>query len=304
MASGGASLRVDFSKMAVRPTLKEVMDFLTTKLCLAHEQVTRIHLRTTSTCAFIDVKDQSLALKIVEEHDGKHALQCQGTEVFIPITMDDGSVLVKLHDLSPRIADEEIKFHFQKYGKVIHIFEGCWNQESPFAGLPNGYRFVRIVAAKPIPSYVEIRGETTLATHRGQKPTCRYCGQHVHYGITCNLNRRLVSQKNDIGERLTTTYAQVAAAEDTNPHMQEKKTSNKKLPEPIPSTSANSAPPKESEQKPVKRVKAGQNRTLSESELLISSDENLSPKRHLSSSPHGLRSRSRFRSTRASCIRE
>ncbi|XP_058128452.1 uncharacterized protein LOC131292362 [Anopheles ziemanni] len=175
MATREATLRLDFSKLPVRPPVKEVMEFIASKLCIAQDQVTRIHLRTTSVNVHIDVKDQNVALKIVEDHDGKHNFMCQGSEYSIPVVMDDGSVLVKLHDLPSRISDEDIKEYFSKHGKVMNIFEGKWT-EGLYAGSSNGYRFVRIVVEKPIPSFVDIRNTTTLATYKGQKPTCSFPG--------------------------------------------------------------------------------------------------------------------------------
>uniref|UniRef100_A0A182NX79 Uncharacterized protein n=1 Tax=Anopheles dirus TaxID=7168 RepID=A0A182NX79_9DIPT len=74
------------SKVPVRPSVRETVDFIATKLNIKTEDVSRIHLRTSSTNVFVEVKGQALALEIVEEHDGKHSTECQASEKEKPVT--------------------------------------------------------------------------------------------------------------------------------------------------------------------------------------------------------------------------
>lgn len=125
----------------------------------------------------------------------------------IPINMDDGSKIVKIHDLSAKVKNAEIANCMREYGEVISVTEGVWSENFQCAGLPNGFRYVRMVIKTNIPSYLRIQGETTLATHRGQQHPCRKCELAVH----CLDNRKLTSQKANLSERLTSSYASITA---------------------------------------------------------------------------------------------
>lgn len=81
-----------------------------------------------------------------------------------------------------------------KHGKIASIREGVWGENFPCKELPDGYRYVSMVVENPIPSYVTIKGETTLVTYRGQSKTCRNCEQKVHHGMTCAQNRKQLKQ--------------------------------------------------------------------------------------------------------------
>uniref|UniRef100_A0A182J1R8 Uncharacterized protein n=1 Tax=Anopheles atroparvus TaxID=41427 RepID=A0A182J1R8_ANOAO len=87
----------------------EAVKFLVEEIGLDELTVARIHLRSTASIAFVQLKEEGLALQTVEEHDGKHLYKCDGKEFAIPITMDDQSVIVKLHDLTAEVSDEDIK---------------------------------------------------------------------------------------------------------------------------------------------------------------------------------------------------
>lgn len=210
-ATGQSSIKLDFSHVPNKPTTNEVIDFITGKLGISMIQVNRIHLRTSSVSCHVDIKEQSIALDIVEKNDGKHTIQCKGVEYPIPITMDDGSTIVKIHDASAQVTNTHIKNHMQRYGDVICVTEGVWSDAFACAGIPNGYRYVRMVIKKQIPSYIHINGETTLATHRGQQHTCRKCDHPVHHGMTCLSNRKLNSQKTNLMDRLK-SYADVTTS--------------------------------------------------------------------------------------------
>uniref|UniRef100_A0A0E4C7B9 Uncharacterized protein n=1 Tax=Anopheles gambiae TaxID=7165 RepID=A0A0E4C7B9_ANOGA len=195
------TIRVDFSKVPYKPTYVEALKFIVDNLKLSpKEDLLRVHLRTSTLCAFVDVKDANTAIRVVEQNDERNIIEYKGKRYTIPVTMEDGSVVVKLHDLSGRVQDEEIKEFFGEYGTVREVKEGVWGKGLPTEGLPNGFRYVTMVITKPIPSYVTIAGIKTLTTHRGQRPTCRYCDEGVHFGMTCVNNRKFMQQVLESGE--------------------------------------------------------------------------------------------------------
>lgn len=208
-----ATIKLDFSNVPTKPPPAQVIDFVYSKLGLSTEQLNRIHLKTSSTCAHVEIKDPNVALEIVEKHDGRHVIESREKTYPIAISMDDGSTIVKIHDASVNVTNTDIAQYMSNYGEVVSVAEGVWSAAFPSAGLPNGFRYVRIIVRKPIPSYVRINGETTLATYRGQQATCRKCDKAVHHGMTCVQNCKLTAQKTNIGERLN-TYANVTATDN------------------------------------------------------------------------------------------
>uniref|UniRef100_A0A182JI47 Uncharacterized protein n=1 Tax=Anopheles atroparvus TaxID=41427 RepID=A0A182JI47_ANOAO len=88
-----STLRVDFSKLPRRPPAMEATTFAMTKLGLSNNNISSLRLKPTSSVIFIRTKEQSLALKTVEQHDGKHSIECDGKLFPIPISMIDNSVV-------------------------------------------------------------------------------------------------------------------------------------------------------------------------------------------------------------------
>ncbi|EDS39932.1 conserved hypothetical protein [Culex quinquefasciatus] len=68
--------------------------------------------------------------------------------------------------------------------------------------------------AKQVPSYVSIKGQLSLATHAGQIPTCRRCGQKSHPEKTCSSakTKKKTANANQKNDKPTTTITIVPAA--------------------------------------------------------------------------------------------
>uniref|UniRef100_A0AAG5DP40 Uncharacterized protein n=1 Tax=Anopheles atroparvus TaxID=41427 RepID=A0AAG5DP40_ANOAO len=222
--TGIATIKLDFSSLPAKPPPGDVIDFIYKKIELSNEQIVRIHIKSSSPTVHVELKDQSVALEVVERHDGRQSFTFKEKSYNIPISMDDGSKIVKIHDLSAKVKNAKIANYMREYGEVISVTEGVWSENFPCAGLPNGFRYVRLIIKKDIPSYLRIQGETTLATHRGQQQTCRKCERAVHYGMSCLENRKLTSQRANLNERLTSPYASITATA----HMDERRKSEEK----------------------------------------------------------------------------
>lgn len=211
MSVSRRTVRVDFTQVPKKPSHGEALKYIWDKLGKDTEKVVRVHARGANTCMFLQMQDQASAQAVVEEHANKHSVQCDGKEYPIPFLMDDQSVIVRLHDLTADISDTAITSHLARHGEVFSIREGCWGNQYPCKGLPDGNKYVTMVVSKPIPSYITIHGETTLVTYRGQTKTCKSCQKEVHHGITCSASRKLL-QQSSVNERLK--FANVVATND------------------------------------------------------------------------------------------
>lgn len=167
------------------------------------------------------VVNLEFAQKIVAEHDDKHETEVDGKVYKLRITLEDGSVEVKLTDLSEDISNEQISEYLSSYGEVLSVTEQLWDSKYRFAGLPTGTRIVRMVVKRNIESYITIDGQTTNVVYFGQLHTCRYCSEFVHNGISCVQNKKLLVQK---------TYANVAKQTDVSPSATKPVATKNKMP--------------------------------------------------------------------------
>lgn len=208
------TFRIDFSNIPRKPNYKYVHHFAARDLGLSREQVKRIQISHIYGCAFVETVDIATAQQTVQQHDNKHEYECNKKKYRLRIQMEDGCVLVKLHDLSCDISDEQISQHMIQYGEVASIQELVWGDDYEFSGLPSGIRLVRMILKHQIKSYINIEGENTYVTYSGQRATCRHCGEYVHIGIPCVQNKKLLVQKVSVNERLrvgqASSYADVS----------------------------------------------------------------------------------------------
>lgn len=258
------TFRIDYATIIKKPNYDEVHKFIFEKLGLKREEVQRIHCSRYNGCAFITVNDLDTAIRVVEEHDSKHEIEADGKQHIIRISMVDGSVEVKLYDLSVDVKDEVIAEFLRAYGDVFSMYEKLWDSKYVFGGIPSGIRVVKMLVKKNIPSVVTIDGETTLLSYHGQKQTCRHCSEFVHNGITCIMNKKLLiqklatDQKNSFASVTKNTIKSVTKPEDLKTKL------SSKTSEPKPSTSKTGSKhseeeqslPKPKEQKQQKKIPA------------------------------------------------
>lgn len=195
------TFRIHYENVPKKPSFEELHDFVAIELGLEYEQVLRLQPSRALGCAFVKVVDLELAQKIVAEHDNIHEIEVDGKTYKLRITLEDGSVEVKLTDLSELTTNEKVARALSAYGEVLSVTEQVWDSKYRFAGRPTGARIVRMMLQRNIESYVTIDGQSTNVTYSGQLQTCRHCGEFVHNGISCVQNKKLLVQK---------TYANVA----------------------------------------------------------------------------------------------
>lgn len=253
------TFRIDFTDIVKKPTYDEVHHFILSNLGLKREQIERIHCSRYFGCAFITVSDLETALKAVKEHDSMHELEADGKRHIIRITMVDGTVEVKLYDLSIDVTNEAITDFLSEYGEVYSVHEKLWESKYIFGGIPSGVRAVKMLVKQNIPSVVTIDGETTYLSYFGQKQTCRHCSEFVHNGVTCIMNKKLLVQKLAADQK-NISYAN---ATKSVPKPKQTKLLGPKAPEPKPGTSKPPAPKHPEERQTIAKPQEQQQPTTS-----------------------------------------
>lgn len=89
MSVSRKTFRVDFSQVPSRPKPSEAINFIWSRLGTATEKIVRVQCKGALAAVFIQMEDEASALRIVEENDGKHSVQCNGKDFVIPFSMDD-----------------------------------------------------------------------------------------------------------------------------------------------------------------------------------------------------------------------
>lgn len=206
------TFRIIYSGTPRRHNVEEVHRFVGEKLGLTREQLVRIQINYTQNCAFVQCTNLDTAKNVVELHDNKHDIIHEKKQAKIRLRLEDGSLEVKLLDLSEDITDEQIGQHLSQYGKILGIQELLYDEGLPFAGLPTGIRSVKMILRAHIKSFISINGEITQVSYEGQRQTCRHCGEYIHNGITCIQNKKLLVQKVSVNDRLRSTQNTYAGA--------------------------------------------------------------------------------------------
>lgn len=179
------TLVVDFSVLSERPKLDIVQRFVEKGLGLGLTDYTSIQLHNIRHCVLIEMMDPASAIKTAQDHHLKHAIRLNPTKkIAIPVYVDDNTVDVRVHDLPPDMPNNKIAEAMLQYGEVLTIRDEVW--KNFFSGVPNGVRVLKMKLSKPVPSFVTICDQGSLATHPGQILTCRRCGLKRHLAKTCS----------------------------------------------------------------------------------------------------------------------
>lgn len=189
---------VNFRVLPTKPKCTDISDFLTKKLGFELSQLK--HLQIIDSRVFVGTDSPQKAQDIVQEHNLKHQLQQDGKSYNIPLSMEDGAVEVRMHEIRPRINNQQVAQRMREYGEVLSIREDVWRDHFP--GVPNGIRLLRMKLQKPIPSYITVENERTLVTYKGQVATCKFCHRRVHYNLKCSEYARTLNTTS-VNQRLT-----------------------------------------------------------------------------------------------------
>lgn len=176
---------VNFSEAAKKPKVEVVTDLIFNKLRIPSERIRSFQFNGSRGITYVECDSLEYALEVVENHDRKHEVEFENIKFTVPLLMDDGATIVRVHDLPPQMDNDFIKREMEIYGEVLSIRSEVWEAPAQLKGIPNGIRKLRIRLATTIPSYIFMAGHSTLVTYKNQQITCRHCGRQVHYGAKC-----------------------------------------------------------------------------------------------------------------------
>lgn len=220
MASGRRrenTFKIDLNNFPKRPSYEAIHEFIYNELKIAVEKVIMIQPHTTNNCYYIKTSDLQTAQQTVTRHDNEHFIEVEGKRIKVHLEMEDGTVEVKLAELSECITNEQIVKHMRAYGNVLDIRGVVWSNKFIYKGVNTGAKIVKMVLRQPIKSYINIEDEVAYVTYSGQIPTCKYCHSAIHTGFGCAANRKLQIEKGDINDRLrrNRSYAEILQGNDT-----------------------------------------------------------------------------------------
>ncbi|KAL9697604.1 hypothetical protein quinque_001045 [Culex quinquefasciatus] len=116
------TIRIDYGALPNKPGMQKVQTFCAEKLGLKRGEVIRIQSSRALGVTFVTVVDLDLALKVCEEHNKKHELTGSDKKQHpVTITIEDGTVLVKLYDLSEDVPNTAVAKFLEQYGEVRDV---------------------------------------------------------------------------------------------------------------------------------------------------------------------------------------
>ena len=190
------TIRIDYGALPNKPNLQKVQKFCAEKLGLKRGEVIRIQSSRALGVTFVTLVDLDLAIKVCEEHNKKHQLTGSDKKQYsVAITVEDGTVLVKLFDLSDDVPNNAVAKFLERYGEVQDVYEETLDDTEEFAGAYTGVRIAKMVVKENIASWVTISGELTHLSYYGQRQTCKHCLDFLHIGVGCVQNKKLLVQK-------------------------------------------------------------------------------------------------------------
>lgn len=193
---------VNFSEVTRKPKVEVITDLIFNKIKIPSQRVKSFQFNGSRGVTYVECDSLDYALEIVENHDRKHEVAYDNVKVFVPLLMDDGATVVRLHDLPPQMDNDYIKNEMTKYGEVLSIKSEVWETPEQLKGIPNGVRKLRIRLVASIPSYIFMAGHSTHVTYKNQQITCRHCGRQVHYGAKCAEAVQIINSQRSVNTRL------------------------------------------------------------------------------------------------------
>lgn len=193
---------VNFSEAAKKPKVDIVTDLIFNKIKIPTERIKSFQFNGSRGITYVECDSLEYALEIVESHDRKHEVSFDNVKFMVPLLMDDGATIVRVHDLPPQMDDDIIKREMEIYGEILSIKSEVWDTPLQLKGIPSGVRKLRIRLTNTIPSYIFMAGHSTLVTYKNQQITCRHCGRQVHYGAKCAEAVQITGNHSSVNARM------------------------------------------------------------------------------------------------------
>lgn len=102
------TIKVDFSDFKSRPSFADIHSFINDVLGLRLDQLKGLHVHN---CAYVKCIDLQTAEMVVNQHNEKHHITVDGVKYKVRLSLDDESTLVKVHDLSENVTNDDIAMH-------------------------------------------------------------------------------------------------------------------------------------------------------------------------------------------------
>lgn len=200
---------IDFGVVPTRPKIDKVRDFVFQQMCLDISRIKSLQTKMTNGQVLIETDSAELAEQLISEHHLKHKLTIDGKSYLIPVQSIDNTREVRIYDLPPQMPNKMIETHFSTYGQVTSIKDETWKEHFP--GVLTGTRIIRMKLRKHIPSYVEVAGETSYVSYKGQIRTCKHCVRPLHMGKSC------VEARKESGESVNKRLTLAEVVQSTSP---------------------------------------------------------------------------------------
>lgn len=190
IGSRSNTFKVDFNNFKTRPSFADIHSFVNGTLGLRPDQLVRLQMHHVHNCAYIKCIDQQTAEMVVNLHNEKHHIVVDGVQNKVHLSMDDGCILVKVHDLSENVTNDDITVSLKQYGEVHYVKEQVWGSTFAYKGISSGVRIAKMTLRRHIKSVITIQTEQTLISYKNQPKSCLHCLQPIHPGKTCTDNRK------------------------------------------------------------------------------------------------------------------
>lgn len=204
---------IDFGVVPTRPKIDKVRDFVFQQMCLDISKIKSLQTKMTNGQVLIETDSAELSEQLISEHHLKHSLTIDGKSYLIPVQSIDNTREVRIYDLPPQMPNKMIATHFSTYGQVTSIKDETWKEHFP--GVLTGTRVLRMKLRKHIPSYVEVAGETSYVSYKGQIRTCKHCVRPLHIGKSC------VEARSESGESVNKRLTLAEVVQSTSPPIEE-----------------------------------------------------------------------------------
>lgn len=204
---------IDFGVVPTRPKIDKVRDFVFQQMCLDISKIKSLQTKMTNGQVIIETESAELAEQLISEHHLKHKITIDNKSYLIPVQSIDDTREVRIYDLPPQMPNKMIATHFSTYGQVTSVKDETWKEHFP--GVLTGTRILRMKLRKHIPSYVEVAGETSYVSYKGQIRTCKHCVRPLHIGKSC------VEARKESGESVNKRLTLAEVVQSTSPPIDE-----------------------------------------------------------------------------------
>lgn len=192
------SVKIKYPSGSARPSETEIVRFLV-KHGVTGDDVTAVYPDVRSMCYFVKFIEGEKAKQFIEVTQNESIFE-YANKVTTNVMVCDANAdwkYIRIFELAPEVADEDVMNAFAAYGEVKNI---TWEKVKPHPGFEvyNGVRGVQLNMVNDVPDLIEIAGEKKRVVYQGMVLRCYRCKATGHKSFECPLgpNARLRSGRN------------------------------------------------------------------------------------------------------------